>query len=219
MSFIKDNFFGGAERQAGEEQAAAATAAADTRATGFREGIEPRVTGLETAIGTLTPHAEGGMSAFQMQLAQSGALGPEAQQEFFDNFKRSPGTEFRLGEARRFVESGGDAFGGSGGGNRLRRLHEIGLGMLQSDLTSQFNQLGTLSGTGFNATRNIAGLETAIGDVEGRGIEGAAGAEGIGLQESAAATASGILGSAGAVRGTVKDIGEGIGKFFTMGAG
>ena len=184
MSFISDTFFGGAEREAGRRQEAAAIS-----------GSGARVQGLESAIDTLTPWAEGGTSAFQMQLAQSGALGPEAQQEFYDNFNTSPGTQFRLDQSRRFVESGGDEFGGSGGGNRLRRLQEIGLGLIQQDLTTQFNQLGTLSQSGYGATGDIARLRAGIGDARGRGIEG-----------SAAGAASGILGSAGAIRGTARDL-------------
>ena len=232
MSFIKDKFFGGAEKEAGKRQAEAAGIAAETRAAGFRGAVAPRVGGLESAAQVfgetlrggredlgIDEFVAGGRSSFQQQLAQSGALGPEAQQAFFDQFNISPATEFRLGEARRFVESGGAEFGGLGGGNRLRRLQEIGLGLIQEDLTTQFNQLGTLTGRGIQAAGlgvpllqqeagGLAGIETSIGEARARGIEGAAGVEALGTQEAAAARAAGLLGQAGAVRGTVFDIAE-----------
>lgn len=219
MGTLTDMFFGGAERKAADTQAGAAKKAADLRMAGFNEAVAPRVAGLENAATMMQPYAAGGQDAHQMQLAQSGALGPEAQQQFFDNFNTSPGTQFKLDQAQRFVDSGGDQFGGSGGGNRMRRLQEIGLGLIQNDLTTQFNQLGTLSNRGYAATGQIAGIESAIGDVRGRGIEGAAGVEGLGVQQSAAAQASGRLGQAGAVRGTVGDIAKGVGMAVTGGLG
>lgn len=99
-----------------------------------------------SALGDLSAFAEGGQISFQQQLAQSGALGPAAQAKFFRDFNVSPSTKFQLEQARRFVESGGET-----GGNRLRRLQEVGLGLIQQNLDQRFQDLGSLTQTGLTA--------------------------------------------------------------------
>lgn len=195
-------------RRAAKKQEKAALSAADIRATGFEEAVQPRLQGLQAASEQFQPFATGGQSAFQLQLAQSGALGAEAQQDFFENFSTSPSTEFRLGEARRFVESGGEEFGGLGGGNRLRRLQEIGLGLVQEDLNNRFNQLGALSGVGFQASGQLSNIDISAGEARARGIEGAAGVTGTGLQQAAFQSASGDVAAGARGRESAESIAE-----------
>lgn len=128
-----------------------------------------------SALDDLEPFIEGGQLSFQQQLAQSGALGSSAQAKFFSDFNVSPSTKFQLEQARRFVTSGSSVEGlGGGGGNRLRRLQEVGLGLIQQGLTERFNQLGTLTGRGLTAAgekltgqTNIEQLRNQLAIAEG----------------------------------------------------
>jgi len=95
---------------------------------------------------------EGGKEAFRLQLAMTGALGAPAQQQFFDQYQSSPATAYKLEQAARLVGSG------ASGGNKMRRLQELGLGIVSQELDTHFQQLGTLSERSQRQDEDLANL-------------------------------------------------------------
>jgi hypothetical protein len=93
-----------------------------------------------------------------MQAAQSGALGPQAQQEAFDNFNSSPGQQWLQDRGQRAITRNAAALGGLGGGNVQKALMQYGQGMAQQDFDNQFNRLGGISNQGFQATQLQSGI-------------------------------------------------------------
>lgn len=237
------------------------------------------------ALEELRPFVEGGQLSFRDQLAQSGALGPQAQQEFFAKFTASPGQDERLKQAIRGIESAGFQLGGSGGGNVFRGVSEAATNLILEDLDKNFNRLAGITSTGLAAagqrlagqtnveqlrnqqealraqeiasergtlapltaglaqfeTGGLANIQAAIGNAlaEGRedeanalalaitggdealaqSILGAAGVEAQGALNIGEASAAGLIAKAGAARGTIKDIAQGIGFVATGGLG
>jgi len=187
--FADQTFFGGAERDAAKEASNAASAA--------ERGIQSR---FEETRETLQPFISGGGPSFELQQAQSGALGPEAQAAAFANFQESPGTAFLRNQGLRGIESGAGASGGLGGGDRLRELTQFSQGLALQDFGNQFNRLGAVTGVGLSAAQALGGIGT-------QAAQGQASATLAGGQ----ARAAGIAGGASATRNTVLGIGQGVG--------
>lgn len=110
------------------------------------------------ALGAINPFVSGGAEASQLQLAQSGALGPEAQQAAFSNFASSPGQQFAIEQGEQAVLRNAAATGGLAGGNVLRELNRQGIGQAQQNFQQQFNNLGSIAGR----TQQAAGLQSGI---------------------------------------------------------
>ena len=203
MGFVKDTFFGGDEKKAGRR--------AEREGRRAQAGIEAAG---EEAIGGLQPFETEGR-AFQLQQAQSGALGPEAQAQAFQDFQESPGQQFLREEGLRFIESGAGARGGLGGGERLRELVKFGTGLASQDFGAQFGRLGQVAQTGLGVARDIGSI--------GRGTAAGVGAAGIGAVDAfsqgrlagSAAARAGIQQGAGAIQGGIT--GGGGGGGFTGG--
>tara|TARA_R110000744_G_scaffold246942_1_gene363455 strand:- start:21834 stop:22490 length:657 start_codon:yes stop_codon:yes gene_type:complete len=183
--FVDQNLLGGAERDAAKEKANAADAAEQGIAARFAETKE-----------TLQPFITGGGPSFELQQAQSGALGPEAQAAAFANFQESPGTAFLREQGLRDIESGAGATGGLGGGDRLRELTQFSQGLALQDFGNQFNRLGSVTGVGLSAAQ-------ALGGIGGQAAQGQAQAALAGGQ----ARAAGITGGANATRDTFRRVG------------
>lgn len=161
MGFVKDTFFGGAEKKAGQAQERAARESTefqreqlDVQRTEAQrvervnrlearraEGIRREDVGL--AIGELRPFTEqeAGLS-LQRQQALSGALGAEAQSQAFTEFQESPNVAFLREQGLRQIGAGAGAGGGLGGGDRLRELTKFSQGLALQDLEGQFGRLG-----------------------------------------------------------------------------
>lgn len=121
-------------------------------------------------VSALDPFRTGGLDAQQLQLARSGALGPEAQAQAFAQFQASPGQGFLEEQGRRQLLAGAAATGGTQGGNVLKELTRFGQGLATQDLQRQFENLGTLSQQGLTAGGQIgqlrgqqAGLTSQLG--------------------------------------------------------
>jgi hypothetical protein len=110
------------------------------------------------ASSLLGGYAGNGQNAANMQAAQSGALGPQAQQEAFDNFNSSPGQQWLQDRGQRAITRNAAALGGLGGGNVQKALMQYGQGMAQQDFDNQFNRLGGISNQGFQATQLQSGI-------------------------------------------------------------
>lgn len=169
-------FLGGAEKDAAEKESNAAKLAEQGIADRFRETSE-----------TLDPFITGGLSSFDLQQAQSGALGPEAQAEAFANFNESPGVSFLREQGLRGIESGSAATGGLGGGDRLRELTRFSQGLATQDFGNQFNRLGALTGVGLTGAQALAGVGSTAAQGQAQAILTGARAESAGITGSKAA--------------------------------
>jgi hypothetical protein len=116
----------------------------------------------------LRPFVSPGQQANQVQAALSGALGPEAQAEAFQNFTDSPGQQFLRDRAEQSLLRREAALGGLGGGRVRQALQEQAVGLAQQDLDRQFGRLGQVSGTGLRAAE---GLGTLLGQQARTGVD------------------------------------------------
>ena len=107
----------------------------------------------------LQPFQQQGSQAYDLQAALSGAMGPEAQAQAYQQFQRSPGQQFLQQEGERALLRNAAAIGGLGGGNVRRSLLEYGQGLAQQDFANQFDRLGQLSSAGLNAASTGAQLQ------------------------------------------------------------
>ena len=111
----------------------------------------------------LSPFIEGASGAFQLQQAQSGALGPEAQRQAFADFNESPGVAFMRERGLRNIDRNAARPGGGGlvGGNRDKANIAFSQGLAQQDFSNQFNRAGAVTGTGLTAAQALGGVAGA----------------------------------------------------------
>jgi hypothetical protein len=112
---------------------------------------------LETK-GQLQPFITGAAPAFQLQQAQSGALGAPAQQQAFQNFNESPGVAFMRERGLRAIDRNAAARGSLIGGNTDKARISFSQGIAQQDFGNQFNRLGSITGTGLAAAQALGGV-------------------------------------------------------------
>jgi len=174
MSAVKDTFFGGSEKKAGQAQVDASKASVEEQRRQF-----------DITQANLQPFLDAGTGALTQQQALLGLSGVPEQQAAFDAFTSSPGQQFLQDRGQRALLRNSSAIGGLGGGNVRSALVQQGVGFARQDFGNQFNRLAGLSGTG-----QATGVQL--------GQFGANAAANIGsiLQDAGAARASGILGQA-----------------------
>lgn len=123
-------------------------------------------TGFDEARGYFQPYQQGGTTAFNQQLALSGALGRDA---FNAARQESPYEQFLFEQGMRGNLAGAAATGGLGGGNVQRELTRFGQGLASQGLQQQIGNLNTLSGMGMQGSQALSGLATgragALGDI------------------------------------------------------
>lgn len=123
-------------------------------------------TGFDEARGYFQPFQQGGTTAFNQQLALSGALGRDA---FNAARQESPYEQFLFEQGMRGNLAGAAATGGLGGGNVQRELTRFGQGLASQGLQQQIGNLGALSGMGMQGAQALSGLATgragALGDI------------------------------------------------------
>lgn len=163
----------------------------------------------------LAPYREAGTKALG-QLVTGTAPGGEYMRDFtLKDFQREPGYEFRRAEGQRGVENSAAARGGILSGGTLKALtrynedyasNEYGKAYdrYNNNLTTRFNRLSALAGTGQTATnatnqasQNLTGtLQTGVNNNTS--------------QNNAAANArsSSYAGTANAVSGAVNQVGQ-----------
>ncbi len=144
----------------------------------------------------LEPFFQEAVPAIQLQAAISGARGPEAQAQAFQQFQESPGTQFLREQGLRLIDTGAAATGGLGGGERLRELTQFSQGLALQDLQGQFGRLGAVSGQGQAAGQELAGLgerfATGTGGILGQ--QASAAAQGIQNQQAQQQSTLGTIG-------------------------
>lgn len=170
------NLLGG---QLGQSQQATQQAL-DLLSGGEARGLGQLNQNFSQAISGLSPFIQPGVDATQLSAALSGALGPEAQAQAFQNFQESPGQAFLREQGELSVVNQAAAGGGLGGANFRKRLTEFGQGLALQDLTRQTGQLNLLGGQGAVAQ----GQASQLG-----GAQGQAAANLIGQQTQAGASA------------------------------
>lgn len=145
-------------------------------------------TGFQQAQQTLSPTAQQGAGASQLQAALSGALGPQAQQQAIQDFQASPGQQFLQQRQEESLLRNQAALGGGLGqsGRVLSALQEQAAGFAAQDFQNQFARLGQIAGRGDVATTNIANLQAQLGQ-QRSGIRGGLtqGLAGLSLDEAA----------------------------------
>lgn len=190
MSFVKDTFFGGAEKKAGKTQAKAQEA-----------GVAEQRRQFDITQQNLQPFQEAGVSALQQQQALLGLSGADAQQQAYNQFTESPGQRFLRERQEKALLRNASAIGGLGGGNVRTALQEQAAGIAQQDFQNQFGRLGQLAGQGQTAVTNIGQFGAqAAGNIQ-QGLIGAGQARASGIVGQASGRRAGFQMLAGGAAG------------------
>lgn len=150
---------GQAERASARQ---AALGRSDIRSS-LRPTLGELTAGATQAQQSLQPIAQTGLGAFDIQAAISGALGPEAQAQAFQNFQASPEQAFLQQEAEQASLRGASATGGLGGGRIQQELQRQAIGFGSQNIQDRFNRLGSIAGQGIQAQTNLANLQSSLG--------------------------------------------------------
>ncbi len=130
---------------------------------GLAGGIAGINEGMRQAENTLSPYTGVGGKSNDLQAALSGALGPAAQKQAFDNYNQSPEMAYALSQAEKGITRNSAATGGLKGGNVLDALQRNAIGMAQQDYGNAFNRLGSLSDRGLTSSNLLGGLQANAG--------------------------------------------------------
>lgn len=144
--------------------------------------------GVSLAGRSLREISRPGISAFDIQAAQSGALGPEAQRQAFAAFQESPEQEFLRQQGEQAITRQAAATGGLGGARVLEALQQRGIGLAAQQFGQQFQRLGQVAAPGLQAQQTLAGIQAQQG-ISRAGIRQATG---INLANIRQATGTGL---------------------------
>jgi len=125
--------------------------------TGYGEARGDITKGYGEARGYVQPFYQGGQTAYQQQMALSGALGQDA---FNAARQESPYEKFLFEQGMRSNLAGASATGGLGGGNVQKELQRFGQGLASQGLQQQIGNLNTLSGYGMQSANALGNLAT-----------------------------------------------------------
>lgn len=139
----------------------------DTGLSSLREGVSTGRGDIRSAsqgaINRFEPYAQGGQAAYQRELAFTGALGPEAQAQAFEDYQASPGQEWARNQQEQSLLRNQSAVGGLGGGNVLTALQEQAAGIASQNYQQDLGNLRSLAGRGQEAAGAQAGIQTQAG--------------------------------------------------------
>lgn len=134
--------------------------ASDRSGTAIREGIGTIGRITDRAASGFDPFVDSGSQSVELQAVLSGALGPEAQQQAFENFRDSPGQDFLRERGERAITRNSAAIGGLGGGRVRQELQRQGIGLAAQDFGNSFSRLQGVSAQGLDALGRRAGLRS-----------------------------------------------------------
>ena len=117
--------------------------------------------GVRDAQSRYEPYA--GDEAQEIRKALSGALGPEAREEAYANYRESPGVAWARERGLREINRNAAAGGAMSSGNRYKAITEFSQGLAEQDFNNYWNRLGEIAGTGFTAAQNQANLDYSAG--------------------------------------------------------
>lgn len=126
----------------------------------YAKGLEQAAAGAETASGFMQPFQQAGQTALQQQLALSGALGPEAFQQAY---QESPQIQFLREQGEQGVMRNAAAIGGLGGGNVQKELSRFNQGLASQGLQQQIQNMAGLASQGQQASGTLANIATGLG--------------------------------------------------------
>lgn len=135
---------------------------------------------VQQGINAGMPVVNQGIAANNQQAALSGAMGPQAQAQAYQNFQQSPGQQYLRDEAEQALIRQSAATGGLRGGNVLQALQRNAVGLAAQDFQNSYNRLGNVADRGNQAL----GYQSQLYG-QGAGIASAAGGQGAGVQGSA----------------------------------
>lgn len=122
--------------------------------------------GLEQFTETLSPWAQTGQSAYELQAALSGAMGPEAQAQAFAQYQESPEQDWLKEQSRREVENYAAATGQTLGGNVLAELQRRAIGQARQGYGDYYSRISDVAGTGGQAASQLASGQFGAGQFE-----------------------------------------------------
>ena len=184
--------------KASKAQVEGAQKGADAQLTASREANQVLRDQFASTQKELQPFITGAGGAFQLQQAQSGALGPEAQQQAFTNFNESPGLKFLRDRGLQGIDRNAAAQGSLIGGNTDKARIAFSQGLAQQDFGNQFNRLGAVTGTGLAAAQALGGVGSVAAQGQAQNITGAGFAAAQGFNAAGAARAQGAIGQGNA---------------------
>lgn len=151
--------------RAGDKVAAQAKRTRRDAATAFNE-----------ISGFYEPYSAPGADATRRLADLYGLNGQFAQGGAFENFRTSPGYEFRFNEGQRALEQGAAARGMLHSGNALTALTNYGQGMASEEYNRYLQGLMAMSGMGQNAANalNQSRMGVLQTTAQSRGMQGAA---------------------------------------------
>lgn len=117
--------------------------------------------GVREATEQYEPYAD--TSAYEKRQALSGALGQEAQEAAYSDYRESPGVAWLRERGMAGINRNAAATGGLGSGNRYKALSEFNQGLALQDFQNYWNRLGELSNTSFSAAQNLGNLKYSAG--------------------------------------------------------
>lgn len=200
----------GGNKAAGAQQEATAANAALTR----EQMLEDRRQ-YDLARQDLAPYRDAGYTALG-QLGKGTADGGEFNRNFtMADFEADPGYQFRMDEGKKALESSAAARGGALSGGALKAIARYGQDVASgeygaaynrynNDLTTRFNRLSSLAGTGQTATNSSIAAGSALSDNLQAGNANLIS----GNNASANARASQYAGTAGAIGNAVNNVGS-----------
>ena len=105
-----------------------------------------------------SPYTQAGTQASNSQLRLSGAGGPLAQAQAFNNYQSSPYLDQVRENAERAILRNAAATGNLGSGNTLDQLYQNAAGLFMDDFNRQYGWLGELANRGLGAAGQRAGI-------------------------------------------------------------
>lgn len=184
-----------AAKSAGRAQAAASDRAGQIQLDMYNQTKERLDPFIDAATGGWAQGDSGPITgSYNMQQAMSGAMGPGAQAQAYEQYGESPGVAWQREQGMRGLEAGMGA-SGRGGGSRLKALSQFNQGLAMQDFQNQFNRLGAITGTAVSAA----------GALGGAGISSAQGQSQAAIQ-TGQAQAGAVLGRANAISSGINSL-------------
>lgn len=156
------------------QQAKAATQAANTQAAATREATKVQKDMYDQTRADLMPYADAGRDSLAQLIGQMGPDGYFNQTYSGQDLYNDPSYQFRLQQGQDAIQSGAAAQGGLLSGATLKALQGYGQDMasqeyqnaynrFNADQTNRYNRLSNLVGLGQNAAaqQGNAGMQTA----------------------------------------------------------
>jgi len=167
VAMIGSSILGGIMSSRSQKKAAQTAATAQTQAAEM--GIAEQRRQFDAMQQLMSPYVQGGQGAFSQMMAATGAMGPEAQQQYIQGIEQGPEFGALVRQGEEAILQSASATGGLRGGNVQEALAKFRPEMLSGLLNQQYGRLGGLaqmgqasaagqSAQGMNMASNIGNL-------------------------------------------------------------